>query len=74
MAPLHQLAQTRPADVRVDLRRRDVRVTQHLLHRAQIGATFQQVGRKRVPQDMGRELVGNAKQLSVAANAVPDPP
>jgi len=33
--------ETGAAHVRVDLRRRDVRVTQHGLNGAQIGATFQ---------------------------------
>src|SRR5690242_359698 len=38
--------------VGVELRRREVRVSQHLLHRAEVGATFEQVCGERVPQEM----------------------
>src|SRR5437762_3328041 len=37
---------TRPRDVRVDLRRRDVRMSEHHLHAAQIGAVLEQMRRE----------------------------
>ena len=41
--------------MRVDLGGGNVRMTQHLLNRAQIGSPLQKVGRKSVPQCMGRD-------------------
>ena len=41
--PLHVAA----VHVRVDLRRRHVRVTEHLLHRAEVRSALEQVGRRR---------------------------
>ena len=38
----------------IDLGRRDIRMTQHLLHRAKIGASFQQMAGETVAQHMGR--------------------
>ncbi len=40
--------------VGVDLRRCDVGVSEHLLHRAKIGAVREQVARERVAQYVGR--------------------
>jgi hypothetical protein len=39
--------------VGVDLRGGNIGVTEHLLHRTQVGAALQQMGRKRVTQCMG---------------------
>jgi len=43
----------RLTDVRVDLRRRDVRVTQHRLDRAQVRVVLDEVGSERVAELCG---------------------
>src|SRR5277367_6150406 len=45
-------------DMRVNLRRRDIRVAQHRLDTAQIGAAFDEVGGEGVAQDVWRKFVG----------------
>ena len=45
-------------DVRVALGRREARVTEQLLDRAQVGAALQQVGGKAVSQRMGADAAG----------------
>jgi hypothetical protein len=35
--------QPAPLDMRIDLRRRDIRMSQHGLHRPEIGASFEQM-------------------------------
>ena len=45
-------------DVRVALRRPEVGVAEHLLHRAEIGAAFEQVGGERVAEEMGVDATG----------------
>src|SRR2546423_14152333 len=47
-------------DVRVDLRRGDVGVAEHHLHGAQIGAMFEQMRGKRMPQHVRRDVRGDA--------------
>ena len=44
------LAQMGFRQMRIDLGGRDVAMTEHLLHRAQIGAAFQQMGSETVAQ------------------------
>jgi hypothetical protein len=39
-------------NMRINLRRRDIRMTKEQLHHAQIGTMVDQVGRERVPQGM----------------------
>ena len=41
--------------MRIDLRGRQARMAEHLLHAAQIGAAFDQVGRKRVTHIVRRK-------------------
>ena len=43
-----KLAQARARDVGVDLRRRNVGVTEHRLNRAQVGAALEEMGSERV--------------------------
>ena len=45
-----RLLQVFAGDVRVDLRRRNVGVAQHLLNGANVGIILHQMRRKRVPQ------------------------
>lgn len=49
MELLVHLLQPRVIDVRVDLCRRNARMTKHLLHLPQVGPTTEQVRRKAMP-------------------------
>src|SRR6266545_6809128 len=42
----------------VELRRAEVGVAEHLLDASQVGSSFQQVGRKRVAEDVGVDPLG----------------
>src|SRR4029453_934014 len=55
---LDQGAQPLLDDVGIDLRRRDVGVAEELLHRAQIGATLQEVAGKGVAENVRRDARG----------------
>src|SRR2546430_14577376 len=50
------LLQPRSRNVGVDLRRRDVRVAEHHLDGAQIGAVLEQMRGERMPQHVGRNV------------------
>ena len=41
----------------IDFGRREVRVPEHALHGAKVGATLEQVGRERVAQHVGRDAI-----------------
>src|SRR6185436_4003148 len=60
------LAQPFAADVRVDLRGRDVRVAEHRLQRAQVRPALEQVRRERVAQHVRREHALDAGRDRVA--------
>ena len=57
--------------MRVDLRRGQVRMPQHHLHRAQIGAVIQQMGGKRVSQRVRRDAGGYTCDRRVTLDGVP---
>ena len=44
--------------MRVELRGREVGMAEHLLHRAEIGATLEQMGCERMSQRMGCDALG----------------
>lgn len=44
-------------DMGVDLRRRDVRMAEHLLDGAKIGAPFEKMGRERMAQGVGMKIL-----------------
>ncbi len=52
MKSIVNFLQSRLIDVRIDLRRRDTRVAQHLLDLAQVGSTGQQMRREAVSHCM----------------------
>src|SRR5512137_1522676 len=62
-----------PADVGVDLRRRDLAVAEHELDRAQVRPPLEQVRRERMPEDVGADLGGQAGLRGVLAEELPDP-
>src|ERR1700741_5662812 len=55
MEPIVHGAQPRLEDVRVDLRRREIRVAQHHLDGPQVGAAIEQVRGERMADDMRAE-------------------
>ena len=58
------LSQILPIHMSVDLGRRDVDVTKHLLDRAQVGTPFQQVGGEGMPEGMRGDVLGDADKVS----------
>src|ERR1044072_803061 len=67
-----QRAQPVRVDVRVDLRRRDIAVAEHHLHRAQVGAVLEKVRREAVPQHVRRQRA-DAGAAAVAYEDLPEP-
>src|SRR6266545_1834534 len=65
-------SQARLEHVRVNLRRRQVRVPEHHLDRAQIRAPFQQVRREGVPQDVRADIAGDARLDAVVLQHLPE--
>ena len=63
--------ESRAIDMRIDLCRRDVGVTQHRLDRSQVGAAFEQVRGERVAQCMRRDPLIDARDQRIAANELP---
>lgn len=57
MVLLMNLLQTLVCEVRIDLRCGDTRVTEHLLHRADIGTVFEELGGERMPERVGGHLL-----------------
>src|SRR5512138_1156150 len=65
-------AEAVPADVRVDLRRRDLAVAEHELDRAQVGAALEQVGRERMTEDVRADLGREPGAGGVLAEELPN--
>src|SRR3989338_1140896 len=63
--------QARTLDMRVDLRRRDVRMPQKLLHHAQIGAILQKMRGERMPQNMRINFFSDAGLAGVLFEQTP---
>ena len=53
-----EVAAAAVGDVRVQLGRGEIGVPEHLLDAAQVGAPFEQVGRERVPEEVGMNPLG----------------
>src|SRR5215207_6753557 len=70
ITPVH-LAEILPVDVRVDLRRCDVCVPQHLLNGAQVGATFEEMCGERMPERVWRDVLLDTSAVDVAAEDFP---
>src|SRR5256885_1075993 len=58
--------------MRIDLGRRDVGMTKHLLHDAKIGAPFDKMCCKRVPECVRRKLFVDLGGMGILANEIPD--
>ena len=72
MSPVNFL-ESRTVHVSVNLRRRDIRMAEHRLHRAKIGASFEKMGSKRMAQSVRRYSLFDAGRQSVTANELPEP-
>ena len=59
-------------DVRVDLRRGNVCVAQHLLNGAQVGTVFEQMHGKRVAQRVRRDVLRDAGGLLIVLDDLPE--
>src|SRR5688572_22176288 len=64
-------AQVLPIDVGVDLRRRDVSMSKHLLYRAQIRAALEQMRRERMSERVGRYVFLQTRLFHVLAEHLP---
>ena len=60
-------------DVRVDLRRGQIGVTEHHLNGAQIGAALEQMRRERVPQHVRAQGLRQTRLPRVALQNLPEP-
>src|SRR5690606_37607460 len=67
-----QVFQALARDVRVDLGRREVAVTEQELHDPEVRAAIQEVRGKGVPQAVRRQLLLDARLLCVALDDVPE--
>jgi hypothetical protein len=63
---LNGVSKPRPHDMGINLGRRDIGMTQHDLHTAQVGATLEEMGGKTMTEHVGREPVENARFPAVA--------
>ena len=66
MSPLVGPSNVVGCHVGVDLGGGDIGVAEHRLHAPQVGPPFQQVGRERVPQLVGRDRLGDPGLARVA--------
>ena len=71
VAPMDFL-QIGPIHMGIDLCRRDIRVAQHGLHRAEIRAALEQMRGKRVAQRVRGHPLLNPSGQSVAMNQLPE--
>src|SRR3954453_6301904 len=70
ITPMH-LTQVLSIDMRVDLCCRDIDVSEHLLDSAKVGASLEQVRRKRVPQRMRRHVFRDRRTLDMTPQDLP---
>jgi hypothetical protein len=73
MVFLNGVSKPRPHDMGINLGSRNIGVTQHDLHTAQIGATLEEVSGKAVTEHMGRQPVKYAGFLAVGRQEFPEP-
>ena len=65
------LRQILKVEMGVNLRRRNARVTEHLLHRAQVAARLQHVRRERVAQGMRMDFLVDPCPLGSLSAGIP---
>src|ERR1051325_9080078 len=64
-------AEILPVHMGVDLRGGEIRMAEHLLHRAEVGATFEEVGGKAVAQGVRRDSLSNSGALRCTLHDTP---
>jgi Tfp pilus assembly protein PilN len=70
--PVVDGAETRFEHVRIYLGRREIRVAEHHLNRAQIGAVLEEMRRERVPEHVRAERARQSGLLPVAFQNLPE--
>jgi hypothetical protein len=60
------IPQARSHDMGVNLGGRNIGMAEHGLYASQVRATFQQVGREAVSENMGRKMVKDTRFLAMA--------
>src|SRR5262245_2315846 len=73
MKPIVYSPKPRLQDVRVNLRRRKIRVPEHRLDSAQVGAVLEQVRGERMPKDVRAERARQPRLPSVRLEDLPEP-
>jgi len=71
MVLFYCLLQPRLQDVRVNLGCPDIAVPEHGLYAAQIGASFEEVRCKRVPQHVRAEILKDARRFAMDSQELP---
>ena len=66
------LFETTAFDVCVNLRRRDIGMTEHCLDRAQVGPALEQMRRKGMPQHVRRDCFRNTGAARSLAKQLPE--
>ena len=66
MVLLDCLPQSRPHDVRVNLGRRDVGMTEHRLYAPQVRSTFQKMGSEAVPDYVRSQILEDTGFLAIS--------
>lgn len=73
MELLVQIFEVLAGDMGIYLSRRYIHMTEHYLHGSQVGATFQQMGCKRMPQAVGRNFFMYLRLIGIALQQLPEP-
>ena len=73
MVFLNGVSKPRPHDMGIYLGRRNIGVTQHDLHTAQIRATLEEMGGKAMTEHVGREPVEDARPPAINGQEFPEP-
>ena len=72
MVLLDRLPQSRPHDVRVNLRGGDVGMTEHRLNAPQVRSTFQKMGCETVPDYVRSQTLENTGFLTMTEQQLPE--
>lgn len=72
MKPFMHIFQLRVCDMGIDLRRPEIFMPEHFLHRAQISTISKKIGRKRMPERVRRWITDDPRLKRVLLDDVPD--
>jgi hypothetical protein len=71
---LNRIAESRPHHVSINLRGRNIRMSQHDLYATQVRTVLQQMGSKTVPQNVRRQPAENARFFTMDRQQFPKTP